>query len=85
MRLKPRGARQGVPMFFDPALNVGNVGYSGRQAKKNEDDHAVKIVTHSSRIAWVLDFSEGIGEGGQKGNLGIGVGIHRKTSVFYVF
>jgi len=31
-----------------------------------------------------LDFSEGVGEGGQERNLVVWRGIHGKTSVFYV-
>jgi len=47
--------------------------------------YPLKIVTNASWIAGIVDFSEGGGEGGQQGNLGMGIGIHRKTSVFYVF
>ena len=32
----------------------------------------------------VLNFSEGLGKGGQDRNLSVGMGIHGKTFVFYV-
>ena len=75
---------QGVPMFFRPALNVGDGCDSCEQSQKDEDDHSLKIVANTSRIARVVDFLKGVGEGGQERRLVVGRGIHGKTSVFYV-
>ena len=75
---------ESVPMFFGPALNLGNLGDSCEQPQKDENHHSLKIVANASRVTWVLDFSEGVGKGGQEPSLGVGRGIHGKTSVFYV-
>jgi len=75
---------EGGPMSFRPALNLGDFGNVCEQSQENENHHSLKVVTNASRIAWVLDFSEGVGKGGQEPSLGVGRGIHGKTSVFYV-
>ena len=71
-------------MFFGPASNVGDVGYPREESEKNENDHSLKIMANATRIARVLNFSKGFGKGGQERNLSVGMGIHGKTSVFYV-
>ena len=71
-------------MFFGPASNVGDGGDAGKKPEKNENDHPLKIVANATRIAGVLNFFEGFGEGCQVRNLSVGMGIHGKTSVFYV-
>ena len=61
------------------------VGDSSKQAEKNENNHSLKIMANATRIAGVLDFLKGFGEGDQERSLSAGTGIHGKTSVFYVF
>ena len=73
------GFAEGNPMFLGPALNLGNAGDSGEESQKDEDEHALKIAVNAARGAWVWDFLEGVGEGGQKHSLSVGTEIHGKT------
>jgi len=66
-------------MVFRPASDVGDLGNFCEQSQENEDDHSLEIVANAARVAWVLNFSEGVGKGFEEHSLVVGRGIHGKN------
>lgn len=67
---------EGAPIACCPALDVGDVGQSGEESEKDEDEYAVIIVSDAARIAGIVCFlkggQQGIESGTAHGNFRVG-------------